>query len=83
MQVGFEEVAETLVVFGIHVVVPLLQPRQALLKDGEKRGQSLRGPAVVLHHFGVVCGHRLAEFKRVPAGPARAVVRPPAGSSNN
>ena len=67
---GLEEVAEALVVFGIHVVVPLLEPRQVLLKDGEKRGQSLRGPAVLFHHFGVVCGHRLREFKRVPAGPA-------------
>ena len=64
-----EEIAEALVVLGVDFVVPLLQPRQVLLQDGEERGQALGGPAVLFGDFGGVCGDRSAEFKRVPAGP--------------
>ena len=58
-----------LVVLEADFVVPLLQPRQVLLDDGEERGQSLGGPAVLFGDFGGVCGDSPAEFKGVPAGP--------------
>ena len=70
MQVGLEEVTEALVVLGVDLVVPLLQPGQVLLQDGKERGQSFGGPAVLLDDFGIVSGHRLTKFKRIPAGPA-------------
>ena len=69
-QEGLEEVAEALVVFGIDFVVPLLEPRQILPQDGQERGESGGGPAVLFGDLGAICGERSTEFKRVPAGPA-------------
>ena len=70
MQPSLEEVAEALVVLGVDLVVPLLQPGQVLLHDGEERGRPFGGPAVLFDDLGAVCGHRLTEIEGIPAGPA-------------
>ena len=69
MQEALEEIAEALVVPGLEFVMPLFQPRQVLLDDGEEQGQSLGGPAILFGDFGGVCSDDPAEFKGVPAGP--------------
>ena len=67
---ALEGITEPLVVLGVDFVVPLLQPRQVLLDDGEERGQALGGPTVLFGDFGGVCGNGPAEFKGVLAGPS-------------